>query len=397
MENEQKSGLAETLETGRAAAHMVRGAMKAGKAVSGAAKGAAAGPYGAVAGALWENRRLVGKVIIAVIALLLIPVVFVVSLPAVIFGGLSDAFSSTALTDAPILNNNAAIMENVSEITAAIDGIMSGGLEDTMKQIEADFASSGADEMEVINPYAGSPLYNANHVAALLCSPVITLVACHRINRYNDMRTEKGKGSRTPIFRREPCSGTTIKTWLLYQDMKWNTRRTKIFLINSKEECICPCCGSPLKYRDSRKRVHKVAGGGKEWYLIRRLRCSSDKCGKLHNELPDCICPYKHYDAGLIEDVADGVVSEVDTETEDYPCEGTMKHWRWWLWMNEKNMEGHLRLAAHRFLDLDGKFLKSRASLLEEMKERISPGWLKAAARVIYNSGGRIEPYPSAA
>jgi len=179
--------------------------------------------------------------------------------------------------------------------------------------------------------------------------------------------------------------------------MKWNTRRTKIFLINSKEECICPCCGSPLKYRDSRKRVHKVAGGGKEWYLIRRLRCSSDKCGKLHNELPDCICPYKHYDAGLIEDVADGVVSEVDTETEDYPCEGTMKHWRWWLWMNEKNMEGHLRLAAHRFLDLDGKFLKSRASLLEEMKERISPGWLKAAARVIYNSGGRIEPYPSAA
>ena len=236
-----------------------------------------------------------------------------------------------------------------------------------------------------------------NSVAALLCSPVITLVACHRINRYNDMRTEKGKGSRTPIFRREPCSGTTIKTWLLYQDMKWNTRRTKIFLINSKEECICPCCGSPLKYRDSRKRVHKVAGGGKEWYLIRRLRCSSDKCGKLHNELPDCICPYKHYDAGLIEDVADGVVSEVDTETEDYPCEGTMKHWRWWLWMNEKNMEGHLRLAAHRFLDLDGKFLKSRASLLEEMKERISPGWLKAAARVIYNSGGRIEPYPSAA
>ena len=38
-------------------------------------------------------------------------------------------------------------------------------------------------------------------VAALLCCPIITLVACHRINRYNDMRTEKGKGSRTPVFR----------------------------------------------------------------------------------------------------------------------------------------------------------------------------------------------------
>ena len=137
-----------------------------------------------------------------------------------------------------------------------------------------------------------------------------------------------------------------------------------------------------------------VAGGGKEWYRIRRLKCTNGKCGKLHNELPDCICPYKHYDAGLIEDVADGVASEEDLETEDYPCAGTMKHWRWWLEMNEKAMEGQIRLAAHRFLDLGERILKSGSSLLEGMKERISPGWLKAVARVIYNSGGRIEPAP---
>ena len=140
--------------------------------------------------------------------------------------------------------------------------------------------------------------------------------------------------------------------------------------------------------------MHRKAGGDKEWYLIRRLKCSNGKCGRLHNELPDCICPYKHYDAGLIEDVADGVVSEEDRETEDYPCTGTMKHWRWWLKMNDKAMEGQIRLAAHRFLDPGGKILRSRASLLEQMKERISPGWFKAVARVIYNSGGRIEPYP---
>ena len=79
------------------------------------------------------------------------------------------------------------------------------------------------------------------------------------------------------------------------------------------------------------------------------------------------------------------MASEADTETEDYPCEGTMKHWRWWIRMNEKNMEGQLRLAVHRVLDLDGKLLKAGASLLEEMKERISPGWLKVSARVIYN------------
>nr|DAZ15584.1 MAG TPA: restriction alleviation protein [Caudoviricetes sp.] len=163
----------------------------------------------------------------------------------------------------------------------------------------------------------------------------------------------------------------------------------------SKEDSICPYCGSPLKYRDHRLRVHKTAGGGKEWYRIRRLKCTNDKCRKLHNELPDCMFPYKHYDAGLIEDVVEGVVSEEDPETEDYPCAGTMKHWKWWAEMNEKNMEGQIRLAAHRFLDFDDVFLKSTGSLLEELKKRISPGWLEAAARFIYNSGGRIEPHPA--
>lgn len=66
-------------------------------------------------------------------------------------------------------------------------------------------------------------------------------------------------------------------------------------------------------------------------------------------------------------------------------------------YMNEKNMEGQIRQAAHRFLDLDEKFLKSRDPLLEKLKERINPGWLKAAVRAVYNSGGRIEPYPEPA
>ena len=77
--------------------------------------------------------------------------------------------------------------------------------------------------------------------------------------------------------------------------MKWNTTGKKIFLITSKEKSVCPYCGGCLKPRDHRKRVHKVAGGGKEWYLIRRLKCTDDKCKKLHNELPDCMFPYKHY------------------------------------------------------------------------------------------------------
>ena len=43
-----------------------------------------------------------------------------------------------------------------------------------------------------------------------------------------------------------------------------------------------------------------------------------------------------------------------------------------------------MRSAAHRFLDFGYGFLKSADSLLEELKKRISPGWLKAAARFLY-------------
>lgn len=93
MENERRNGLSEGLETGRAAAHLIRGAMKTGKAVSGAAKGAAAGPYGAAVGALWTNRKLLGKVLAAVAVLLLLPVLIILMLPSLIFGSLQSAFS----------------------------------------------------------------------------------------------------------------------------------------------------------------------------------------------------------------------------------------------------------------------------------------------------------------
>lgn len=94
MPEDQKSGFSEAVETGASAAHTIRGAIKTGKAISSAAKGAAAGgPYGAVAGAVWAGRKHIGKIIVAVIALLMLPVLFVLMLPGLIFGGLTNAFS----------------------------------------------------------------------------------------------------------------------------------------------------------------------------------------------------------------------------------------------------------------------------------------------------------------
>lgn len=135
-----------------------------------------------------------------------------------------------------------------------------------------------------------------------------------------------------------------------------------------------------------------MAGGKKEWFIINRLKC--ERCGRLHNELPDCLVPNKHYDAQLIEDVVTGIISEEDLETEDYPCEGTIKHWKWWAAHNEPNINGQIKSTVYRLMDLDKEFLGSTDSLLKGLQDRICPGWLSTVVRFIYNSGGRIEPFP---
>ena len=159
MPEDQKSSFSEAVETGASAAHTIRGAIKTGKAISSAAKGAAAGgPYGAVAGAVWAGRKHIGKIIVAVIALLMLPVLFVLMLPGLIFGGLTNAFSPSD-PEIPILNSETAIIENANEITFTLNGILGEALDDVLARIEADFAASGADHMEVKNAYSGGPIY----------------------------------------------------------------------------------------------------------------------------------------------------------------------------------------------------------------------------------------------
>ena len=125
-----------------------------------------------------------------------------------------------------------------------------------------------------------------------------------------------------------------------------------MFLVESSSDLrICPDCGEELRYRDRRRRVHRLAGGRKEYYLIRRLYCSH--CRKLHVELPDCMVPHKHYDAGIITDVLDGKITQDSLECEDYPCAATMVRWIRWFQENLANIEGHLRRA----LEAAGKAL----------------------------------------
>ena len=80
---EEKTGLDEAVSVSANTAQVVSGMVKTGKAVSSAAKGAAVGgPYGAVAGALWSARHHLMKIVAALLVLLMLPVLFIVMLPA---------------------------------------------------------------------------------------------------------------------------------------------------------------------------------------------------------------------------------------------------------------------------------------------------------------------------
>ncbi len=227
MADEQRNGLSETFETGASTAYLIHGAVKTGKAVSGAAKGAAtSGPYGAVAGALWAGRKHIGRIAAAVLVLLLIPVLFVLMLPGLIFDGFTSAFSP-ADPETPVLNSETAIIENANTITFTISSILGEGMEDVIKRIEQDFAASDGDGMEVTNPYETSPVYNANLFVSQYCAAkekefadisIADMAAVMRRGKshlYSYQRTEETREKTVE----DPDTGeetTVSEKWMLY-------------------------------------------------------------------------------------------------------------------------------------------------------------------------------------
>lgn len=166
---EEKSGLNEAVSVTANTAQVVKGMVKTGKAVSAAAKGAAAGgPYGAVAGALWGARHHLAKIVAALLALLMLPVLFIVMLPSIIFGGLMG--SGEAGSSQPVLNDSAAITENINEISFAVNQILGEGIDDVEARIAQDFAETGGDQYEIINPYEGNLVSNTNLFLSQYCA-----------------------------------------------------------------------------------------------------------------------------------------------------------------------------------------------------------------------------------
>ncbi|WP_300414986.1 C39 family peptidase [uncultured Oscillibacter sp.] len=108
-----------------------------------------------------------GKKFLAAIAvLLMLPVLFILMLPSLIFGGLTSSGNSGQ----PILNDNAAIVQNTNNIAFAVNQILGEGITDAEARIAQDFATTGGDNYEVVNPYASDMSSNTNSFIAQYCA-----------------------------------------------------------------------------------------------------------------------------------------------------------------------------------------------------------------------------------
>jgi hypothetical protein len=79
-----------------------------------------------------------------------------------------------------------------------------------------------------------------------------------------------------------------------------------------------------LYMRGTRKRVLFKNEEEKQLLKIRRLYCTP--CKRIHHELPDCIVPYKRYNADTIKNIIDGQSKNQDA------CSGSTAERirKWW-------------------------------------------------------------------
>lgn len=148
------------------AAGSAKSAVKTGKAIAIAAKGAASGPYGLIAAGLWENRKIVLIVLLSLGFLFLLPILFILMLPSLIFG-------NSGLDDVPdnVLNDNTVIMENMAETESSIEEILRQKHEALLVEIEAEANSLGSNtEYSITDDFADRIIYESTLIISQFCA-----------------------------------------------------------------------------------------------------------------------------------------------------------------------------------------------------------------------------------
>lgn len=125
----ERSGLDEAMDVGSSTISHLK-SLKTAATFSKAGYGAAlGGPFSAAIGAVIANRNQFAKILLVILAILLLPVLFIVMLPGLIFGSLTD--------QSDVLNSNSMISENIRASREAIVEVLEESHEDILAEIHA--------------------------------------------------------------------------------------------------------------------------------------------------------------------------------------------------------------------------------------------------------------------
>ena len=144
---EQQSGLDEAVQVGTSAVSHIR-SLRTFSLFAKSAKGAAvAGPLGAALSLAIANRHTILKILAALLAIPILAVLFILMLPGLIFGSLTD--------DTGALNDNDLIQKNLQSANQAIVEVLEECHDEVLAEVNAAIEALPEGDTAVIpDPYA---------------------------------------------------------------------------------------------------------------------------------------------------------------------------------------------------------------------------------------------------
>lgn len=158
----ESSGFDEAMDVGTSTISHLK-ALKTASTITKAGFGAAGGPFTAAIGIAIANRHGIAKIIIVIIAILLLPVLFILMLPGLIFGSLME--------DTGALNSNTIINDNIRASCEAIVEVLEESHADILSEINAAIAKLPEGDTASINDsYTYNISVNANLLISQFCA-----------------------------------------------------------------------------------------------------------------------------------------------------------------------------------------------------------------------------------
>lgn len=158
----ESSGFDEAMDVGTSTISHLK-ALKTASTITKAGFGAAGGPFTAAVGIAIANRHGIAKIIIVIIAILLLPVLFILMLPGLIFGSLME--------DTGALNSNTIINDNIRASREAIVKVLEESHADILSEINAAIAKLPEGDTASINDsYTYNISVNANLLISQFCA-----------------------------------------------------------------------------------------------------------------------------------------------------------------------------------------------------------------------------------